>query len=108
MNCKQGDLAVVTKSENGNTGKVVRVLRASVGNSVAIGAEYAEVGQTWCRDKDSWLWVVESASGLRHANGDIDCTRPYPDFALRPIRDPGEDATDETLEWLPVPTPEHA
>lgn len=26
------------------------------------------------------------------------------DDYLRPIRDPGEDARDETLDWLPVPT----
>lgn len=26
------------------------------------------------------------------------------DGALRPIRDPGEDAQDETLSWLPVPS----
>jgi hypothetical protein len=26
------------------------------------------------------------------------------DDNLRPIRDPGDDARDETLEWLPVPT----
>jgi hypothetical protein len=25
---------------------------------------------------------------------------------LKPIRDPGEDARDETLEWLPVPSRE--
>lgn len=28
------------------------------------------------------------------------------DFWLRPIRDPGDDARDETLNWLPVPTQE--
>jgi hypothetical protein len=26
------------------------------------------------------------------------------DACLRPIRDPGDDASDETLEWLPVPS----
>ena len=31
-----------------------------------------------------------------------------PDGWLRPIRDPGPDAIDETLEWLPVPHKEHA
>ena len=28
------------------------------------------------------------------------------DAFLRPIRDPGEDAQDESLSWLPVPTVE--
>jgi hypothetical protein len=26
------------------------------------------------------------------------------DLALRPIRDPGEDAKDETIQWKEVPT----
>lgn len=28
------------------------------------------------------------------------------DYDLRPIIDPGDDATDETLTWLPVPSRE--
>jgi hypothetical protein len=28
------------------------------------------------------------------------------DSILRPIRDPGDDAQDETLSWLPVPSTE--
>ena len=39
---------------------------------------------------------------LRVCMGDM---HPYAkDSQLRPIRDPGDDARDETLEWLPVPS----
>ena len=30
----------------------------------------------------------------------------HSDARLRPIRDPGDDAKDETLSWLPVPSTE--
>lgn len=30
----------------------------------------------------------------------------FEDSTLRPIRDPGEDAQDETLAWKPLPLPE--
>lgn len=32
--------------------------------------------------------------------------RVAPDSYIRPLRDPGEDAQDETLSWLPVPSTE--
>jgi hypothetical protein len=49
------------------------------------------------------VWKTDAFYG---PNGD-----PYGfvlDFQLRPIRDPGDDAQDETLDWLPVPTKELA
>lgn len=34
------------------------------------------------------------------------CLDALPDIYLRPIHDPGDDAQDETLTWLPVPSRE--
>jgi hypothetical protein len=70
--------------------------------------EYERVGSI-----DGHVWIVESAvKGAQLPYRDakdraaiywVD-DRPFADRRLRPIRDPGEDATDETLLWLPVPT----
>lgn len=90
MNCKQGDLAVIVEGPR-NVGRFVNVLEPS-----------AYHGAGW--------WYVESAAGpllgTYPVNGkeDIGTLGHIEDRRLRPIRDPGEDARDETLEWLPVPT----
>ncbi len=55
------------------------------------------------------VWVVEWASEMSYPTGIGDRLTKFgvmPDHALRPIRDPGDDATDETLQWLPVPSKE--
>jgi hypothetical protein len=82
MNCKPGDLAVYVGADKAHYGWIVRVVRQHIDDNPF----------------PSW-WVdppmpetEEWAEGLVY------------DHALRPIRDPGEDARDETLDWLPVPT----
>lgn len=91
MNCKQGDLAIVVKSWAGNEGKIVRCIK------------YAGV-QPWQDGEDLPSWEI-----------DIDLPGVYgppeniiADEQLRPIRDPGDDAQDETLTWLEVPNKETA
>lgn len=79
MNCKPGDLAVVVRLTNED-------LRPYLGRIVTC----VRLG-----DMDCW----ETAPMLE----------PYRcvyDGALIPIRDPGDDAKDETLSWLPVPSRE--
>jgi hypothetical protein len=85
LNCKPGDLAVVIKSEKvaDTTGAIVRILRPYDGSM------FARFGPAW--------WV--EYQGQEHHGVDA---------FLRPIRDPGEDAQDETLNWLSTPVPEAA
>lgn len=90
MNCKPGDMAVVvgSKSLGGQlNGSFVRCI------SLVPGEDY---------------WNVEALSPAL-----IDLFRKHGvmqiyDSKLRPIRDPGDDARDETLDWLPVPHKEVA
>lgn len=83
LNCKPGDLAIVIAgSPVENIGKIIKVTKL-------IPSYFGPA------------WEFEG-SGLLGG-----CTE-ITDYCLRPIRDPGEDAKDETLEWLPVPTPEVA
>lgn len=105
VNCKPGDLAFVIDDDYGcksNIGRIVRVVRAATGRTKKWGEWdiepttpdfliYDPKLKTVSRFADSaWAWIV------------------FPDKDLRPIRDPGEDARDETLDWLPVPDKELA
>lgn len=94
MNCKPGDLALVVKSKVGNEGKIVRCIRLAT----PVEADRVEwwSGPLWHTDVP--LLSLRPATNVRREV----CFAP--DSALRPIRDPGEDATDETLLWLPVPS----
>jgi hypothetical protein len=90
MNCKPGDLAVIVRGRNialPCLGRIVRVL--------------STVPSPYC---GSPAWKLETP--LQHP---VEGTMAYIlDECLRPIRDPGDDARDETLDWLPVPTKEIA
>ena len=85
MNCKPGDLAV----QVGTFGSFNKYLGAIV-ECVSFSMESGE--PVW-RVKP----LVPSDPGI------IDECH---DKHLRPIRDPGDDAIDETLTWLPVPSRE--
>lgn len=101
MNCKQGDLAVFVRSMAGNDGLIVRCLRLADEHDKSNWGHERSIEQLWLVDK--MVKKVGSETG-----------RPFPaaplaeDAFLRPIRDPGDDATDETLTWLPVPRKEIA
>lgn len=92
MNCKPGDLALCVRGEH--QGKTCDVLRG--------GETYKH--QSTGQWMDGWIisFPREVQWGVVYQP---DNTREgwYPDEWLKPIRDPGDDATDETLEWLPVP-----
>lgn len=81
MNCKPGDLAVIVSSQRGPKpiGSIVRILLR---------------GPDWLGHA-TWL-----TTGAR------DGSDWHRDCVLRPIRDPGDDAQDESLSWLPVPSRE--
>ena len=83
MNCKPGDLAVIVRSERApeHIGKIVTCVRPHI----FLGVECWEITPT----------LKNSTGGTAYW--------AVPDRQLRPIRDPGDDAQDETLEWLPVP-----
>lgn len=93
MNCKPGDLAVLVRVEKPqlepNIGKLVTVLRAY------------DATRWWVRNEQPML--ASHAPGVYHqvpvGNWVI-----ASDPSLRPIRPQADDAQDETLSWLPVPT----
>lgn len=88
MNCKPGDLAVLIRSEWAPqcVGQITRCVERR--------DYYGAPG-----------WTVDPP--FRHALRDVDPAWTL-DSSLKPIRDPGDDAQDETLNWLPVPTKEIA
>jgi hypothetical protein len=88
MNCEKGDLAVCVKSYAGNEGKIVRCLTlVEKVFSEPLGHQLS--------------WITDPL--LRNKAGT--CV-PVPDILLRPIRPQADDAKDETLQWLPVPSRE--
>lgn len=95
MNCKPGDLAVVVKSIAGNEGRIVRCIRldpmaSSLKQIDAFGRIYPPEP----------YWEIDIA--LPDFSGQMN--KSFADEQLRPIRDPGDDAQDESLSWLPVPS----
>jgi hypothetical protein len=99
LNCKVGDLAWVVRSVCGNEGKIVRCLRFLPAHRWERVDGSIRVGNGWETDPVLFGWDGRETV----AN----------DAALRPIRDPGDDARDESWAYLPpVPTttkkPEHA
>lgn len=106
MNCKPGDLAVIVGAKEApqNNGRIVEVVRAfpigevwgnnmkrgpapawivrSTGTPLVMKTENVLTGRTWFR-------LVQE--------------RPYSDRCLRPIRDHGDDATDEMVLLVGMP-----
>lgn len=85
MNCRPGDLAIVIRSRSGlNPQHIGRLLKV-------VGPSKFHL--------EHW----ETEPELRSICGNfID----WHDQSLKPIRDPGDDAVDQTLLWLPVPSRE--
>jgi hypothetical protein len=97
MNCKPGDLAVLVRVNDAtkqNLGRIFHVLRAeSPSTYIAAFGIHEEMPRWLCRAVGG---PVTNFAGREFTELAV------PDFALRPIRDPGDDAQDETLSWLPV------
>lgn len=96
MNCKPGDLAITVGSVSGKQdGRLVEVLRAANPKDV--------------KEWEPAAWFVKVLGSPLHMVAASGESAPFSycairDCNLRPIRDPGDDATDETLTWLPVPS----
>lgn len=90
MNCKQGDLAVLIRSDAGNEGKFVTCLRL---------ASAAEIGSyLFSRDRGP-VWVTDIELKTR-----LGFYAPLVyDAYLRPIRPQPNDATDEMVALLGKP-----
>jgi len=93
MNCKPGDLAVIVRSRAGNEGRLVTCLRL---------ANKAEADTAGFAQDAGPIWVVDRQLNTLYG---FPATLAH-DNNLRPIRDPGDDAVDETLLRLPAPSTE--
>ena len=94
LRCRPGDLAVVVRAPADAyipAGAIVRCIRFLPGPFLLGG----KVSSRWV----SGVWEV----GYQGRTG-----FGKPDAELRPIRDPGDDVTDETLIWLPAPAAQQA
>lgn len=98
MNCKPGDLAVIVKFNPAYphmTGKIVDVIELSpvgVWFNLPNGKSHKPCG--------SQSWIIKfpnpvDLSAIRGRSSSLYAV--CPDHALRPLRDPGEDAEDEML-----------
>jgi hypothetical protein len=105
MNCKPGDLALVRAPRSGGfcpaLGHWVTVVGASQQGEIVPLPD----GR---RTRKGGEWVIEFASEIDLTAEDGRAVRSkfwtMWDSRLKPIRDPGDDAQDETLQWLPVPS----
>lgn len=82
MNCKQGEMAFIVHGPF--VGFVIKCVQRYDG--------------PWFEARYEPGWIIEwDRKPFGAGDGIIDAF-------LRPIRDPGEDAKDQTLEWLPSPS----
>lgn len=83
MNCKQGDLAIIVRSEAGNEGKIVRCLKLLPNNHwICCKTGIHSFADGWEIDQQVRLFTGGT-------------TNRVPDYRLRPIRD--QDGEDEML-----------
>jgi len=90
MNCRPGELAIIIS--------VLGYPRATpvlgtVVRTVALASHHPLTGPMWQLEEPVWL-LGESYNLIA-------------DAALKPLRDPGDDAIDESRAWLP-PVPKQA
>lgn len=91
MRCRAGDLAVVLRGPHRDC--VCEVVSASGVPDFHWSVRFRS---------PKWWRLSEDETPVLHTEG------LYSDFDLRPIRDPGDDAVDETLLWKRVPIMEAA
>lgn len=95
MNCKPGDIAyTVAPYVRCGRGYVVRVIRRAAEVEVFGPARFTQ-------PLGGVAWVCEGS--VMMDTGFLEPMTAIDDSCLRPIRDPGEDAVDETLQRLPAP-----
>jgi hypothetical protein len=87
LNCKVGDMAYVKAQGLGVTGTIGQIVECKR----LVFNEFGDI--CWVLSKPICFFVY----------GKKFLAEIIPDQYLRPISNPGEDAIDETLLWLPVP-----
>lgn len=95
MRVEKGDMAFVVrplKSAPEALGMVVEVLAVEAAFPFPTGPKPGA--------------YIRASQSLRRLNGTMGTSGWCKQESLRPIRDPGDDAQDETLSWLPVPSTE--
>lgn len=107
LRCKPGDIAFIIgyhPSFPHLAGRLVDVIELA-----PVGVDFRLPDGKFHLPCPASTWVIRfhspvNLNALRgRSNAFYACC---PDRALHPIRDPGEDAQDETLAWKPVPTTE--
>lgn len=96
MNCREGDRVVHKGSLN--LGKIGAVLRPS---------QPGDIGHGWIVSNGlgaGWFCECLVNSGWAGTLGSSHMFAAIADKFLRPIRDPGDDAQDESLSWKKVPS----
>lgn len=96
MRCKVGDLVVVVRCQPfpQNIGRVGTITEKISSPNIC--------GDWWVKPANTFvMWDGRFKDFSKESD---DETNMYDDD-IRPIRDPGEDARDETLEWVPKQTP---
>lgn len=105
MNCKPGDLARIVVPAGFSRalhGRLVLVLPDDCGMD-DLACAYARVSQVADQRLKAWIWRCRFLPAFEFQKNLMLHKTFLLDAWLRPIRDPGEDAQDETLLWLPVP-----
>lgn len=87
MNCKPGDLAFYIGNDLSQRGRIVRCIEIH---------PFSNLIRVTC-------WVTEPSLPLEDGTMSLGVH----DSALRPIRDPGDDAVDESKAWLPSVPSQH-
>lgn len=91
MNCRKGDLAIIVRSLTGKSvGKILRCVELSVFNGTRKPDGTINPGPVWKTDASLKGWDGSNHNFVH-------------DAYLRPIRDPGDDATDEMIQRLGSP-----
>ena len=101
MNCKPGDLAVVVVGAH-SAGRIVRCVRLmSLGEALWSKCNRHH-GVVNAADQ---VWLIDGFVRDSTPDGSLAEFSACRDAVLRPIRNPGDDAVDESKAWLPpVPT----
>lgn len=101
MNCKPGDLAYVLPFAKtpGLAGRFV-----IVGEQFWSDGPFMLDGILFAGGRNAFICVAANGGVLPTQYDGSVKRRPIADDVLKPIRDPGNDAVDETLQWLPAPT----
>lgn len=98
MNCRPGDLAVIVRSEGwGLAGEIARLC---IGRIVQVRFLRPPFNSA-C--PSALVWDIEKPLIVSKDGHDFEVTG-VSDDALRPIRDPGDDAVDEMLLRVPSPS----